>query len=60
MNRPNTSKPGGDREMERKPFERPRLYVYKKGSFRNRTAQVTQRSTATSPIQPLGLELGGS
>ncbi len=48
-------------EGERKPYQRPRLQTYDgKTGFRARTGQVTQQVNRTSPVKPLGLQLGGS
>ena len=57
MNRRNEKTTG---KAGRKAFEKPRLQTYDKNGFRARTAQVTQRGTGTAPINPLGMQFGGS
>ncbi len=46
-------------DFQRKAFEKPRLQTYDQGGFRARTAQVVQK-VSTSPVKPMGLQLGGS
>jgi len=44
----------------RKPFEKPSLRAYRQGTLRARTAQGGQKPDGIAPINPLGLEMGGS
>ncbi len=45
---------------QRMAFKKPRLQTYDQGGFRARTAQGTQQRISTSPVNPMGLQLGGS
>ena len=60
MDRLNQRKAGDSPEKGRKSFEKPRLQAYDQGSFRSKTAQISQQGLGASPIKPMGLQFGGS